>query len=85
VAVRPERVAISAGDQGDADCCVSGTVAQVVYLGTLTQFHVDTSLGKRLIVHRLSDDGAAEVREGDQVMLGWSRDDTSILHQPAAV
>ena len=35
---------------------LSGTVAQVVYLGTLTQFHVDTAIGKRLIVHRLSDD-----------------------------
>ena len=43
VAVRPERVELAAGDAAPSDASrLSGTVAQVVYLGTLTQFHVDT-------------------------------------------
>jgi ABC-type Fe3+/spermidine/putrescine transport system ATPase subunit len=58
---------------------LSGTVAQVVYLGTLTQFHVDTAIGKRLIVHRLSDDRSSSVQQGDQVVLTWERDDAAVL------
>jgi hypothetical protein len=54
-------------------------VAQVVYLGTLTQFHVETALGKRLIVHRLSDDLSAEVGEGDRVTLTWTPEDSAVL------
>ncbi len=78
--VRPERVEVTGGDtDANGGSRVSGTVAQIVYLGTLTQFHVDTSLGKRLIAHRLSDDGAAQISEGDQVTLTWTREDSSIL------
>jgi hypothetical protein len=51
----------------------------VVYLGTLTQFHVDTAIGKRLIVHRLSDDRSSSVQQGDQVVLTWERDDAAVL------
>ena len=54
-----------------------GTVAQVVYLGTLTQFHVDTVAGKRLIAHRLSDDRAGEIVQGDEVTLTWAREDAA--------
>jgi spermidine/putrescine transport system ATP-binding protein len=80
--VRPERVRIhrrrDAIDE-DGGSRVHGTVALIVYLGTLTQFHVDTSFGARLIAHRLSDEGATEVSEGDEVVLSWSHDDASIL------
>jgi spermidine/putrescine transport system ATP-binding protein len=80
VAVRPERVELADGDPAtNGSSRLSGTVAQVVYLGTLTQFHVDTSLGKRLIVHHLSDDRSSSVREGDDVVLTWSRDDAAVL------
>jgi len=82
VAVRPERVEVlRAGEEPtDGDSRLRGTVAQVVYLGTLTQFHVDTILGKRLIAHRLSDDRAGEFAQGDEVTLTWAREDASILH-----
>ena len=80
VAVRPERVDIGSGEAtGGAGSRLSGTVAQVVYLGTLTQFHVDTSIGKRLIVHHLSDDRSSTVHEGDDVVLSWTRDDAAVL------
>ena len=43
VAVRPERVELAVGDAAtNGGSRLSGTVAQVVYLGTLTQFYVDT-------------------------------------------
>jgi spermidine/putrescine transport system ATP-binding protein len=82
VAVRPERVQLSPGDADgstNGGSRLVGTVAQVVYLGTLTQFHVDTAVGKRLIAHRLSDDTAAEVGDGDRVTLTWAREDSSLL------
>jgi ABC-type Fe3+/spermidine/putrescine transport system ATPase subunit len=60
---------------------VTGKVAQVVYLGTLTQFHVDTRIGKRFVVHRLSDEETAGVAEGDTVTLTWTREDASILRE----
>jgi spermidine/putrescine transport system ATP-binding protein len=80
VAVRPERIQIAeVGSVSDASSHIGGTVAQIVYLGTLTQFHVDTSLGTRFIAHRLSDDRASRITEGDRVALTWAREDGSIL------
>lgn len=80
-AVRPERVRVhpaGAADNGSGSR-LGGEIAMIVYLGTLTQFHVDTSLGTRLIAHRLSDDAAGDVREGQRVVLTWDRDDASVL------
>jgi spermidine/putrescine transport system ATP-binding protein len=80
LAVRPERIRIGAdGEAADMPSRIGGTVAQIVYLGTLTQFHVDTTLGTRFIAHRLSDDPAARITEGDTVTLSWAREDGSIL------
>jgi spermidine/putrescine transport system ATP-binding protein len=80
VAVRPERVELSAGDGATGNGSrLSGTVGQVVYLGTLTQFHVDTAIGERLIVHHLSDDHSSTVGQGDEVVLTWARNDAAVL------
>jgi spermidine/putrescine transport system ATP-binding protein len=83
-AVRPERVEIrpanAAPNGADPNQSrIRGAVGLVVYLGTLTQFHVDTSLGTRLVAHRLSDDAATSVREGDAVVLSWAGDAASVL------
>ncbi len=82
VAVRPERVQIVATTEpaGERGSRVGGTVEQIVYLGTLTQYHVGTSLGSRLIVHELSGARSDELREGDRVVLTWRRDDAAVLH-----
>jgi spermidine/putrescine transport system ATP-binding protein len=79
IAVRPERVRLTGGDVAPEGSALGGTVRQVVYLGTLTQFHVDTSLGVRLIAHRLSDGLAAGIGEGDRVTLTWDLDDAALL------
>jgi ABC-type Fe3+/spermidine/putrescine transport system ATPase subunit len=80
VAVRPERVELADGEAATNGASrLSGTVRQVVYLGTLTQFHVDTALGEGIVVHHLSDDRSSTVREGDQVVLTWARDDAAVL------
>jgi spermidine/putrescine transport system ATP-binding protein len=80
VAVRPERIRITPGHGASEDVSrVTGRVAQVVYLGTLTQFHVDAAGGTRLVVHRLSDEPAGAIVQGDDVTLGWDREDAAIL------
>ncbi len=83
VAVRPERVRLQpAGAEDDGQGSrLGGEIALIVYLGTLTQFHVDTSVGTRVIAHQLSDEAAGEVREGEKVVLTWDRDDTSVLQE----
>jgi spermidine/putrescine transport system ATP-binding protein len=83
VAVRPERIWLRGADaEFEAHASrLTGTIGQVVYLGTLTQFHVDTTLGRRLIVHELSDASLSEAREGDRVTLTWAREDSAILSQ----
>ncbi len=82
VAVRPERVRIAPPGEtpGHTGSRLGGTIEQVVYLGTLTQYHVGTSLGSRLIVHELSGERTNELRENDRVTLTWERDDASVLH-----
>jgi spermidine/putrescine transport system ATP-binding protein len=80
VAVRPERIAITQGAaDADGGSRLSGTVAQVVYLGTLTQFHVDTAAGRTFVVHQLSTEGSDQIDAGDDVTLTWPVEDTSIL------
>src|SRR5947208_7559231 len=51
LAVRPEhvRMGVAGTEQGSR---LTGTIAQVVYLGMYTQFHVDTRAG-RIVSHRL--------------------------------
>src|SRR5690242_11186575 len=68
VAVRPERVrtAPAATAAHDGGSRVDGTVAEVVFLGMYTQFHVDTSVG-RLVSHRMADELGASFGAGSTV------------------
>ncbi len=80
IAVRPERVRVHprTHDAGDGSL-VSGTIAQIVYLGTLTQFHIETPLSRRLVAHELSNERTASLAEGQPVTLTWELEDASIL------
>jgi spermidine/putrescine transport system ATP-binding protein len=87
VAVRPERVRVlpnGAEDKGTGSR-LDGEVALVIYLGTLTQIHVDTALGTRVIAHRLSAESAGDLSEGEKVAVEWDRDDTSVLAEVEAL
>jgi spermidine/putrescine transport system ATP-binding protein len=80
VAVRPERIRIEAanGRAPEGGSRVDGTITQAVYLGSLTQFHVDTSCG-RLVSHRMNDENTAGLGEGRHVTLTWSPEHSSVL------
>jgi ABC-type Fe3+/spermidine/putrescine transport system ATPase subunit len=81
VAIRPERIRIEPRADGVAHpgSSLSGTVRQIIYLGTLTQYFVTTALGPNLIVSELSGTRTAEIHEGDAVTLSWGLDDASVL------
>jgi spermidine/putrescine transport system ATP-binding protein len=80
VAVRPERVRIhrvpASADNGGSR--LDGTVADVVYLGMYTQFHVATSAGQ-VVATRLADELTAPFEIGSSVTLSWEAEHTSVL------
>src|SRR3954467_933529 len=77
IAVRPEHVRLdnAATAQGSR---LTGTIAQVVYLGMYTQFHVDTRAG-RIVSHRTADEELAGLETGSYVTLTWSPEHASVL------
>ena len=81
VAVRPEHVKIGAASEEGSR--VEGTIAELVYLGMYTQFHVDTRAG-RIVSHRLADEQrSAQLEPGAKVTLSWSPDQATVLGEPA--
>src|SRR6266568_1324762 len=72
VAVRPERVQIGSIDNPvrDGGSRLEGTIAEIVYLGMYTQFHVDTRVG-RVVSHRLADESLGAFETGSPVALTW--------------
>jgi spermidine/putrescine transport system ATP-binding protein len=84
VAVRPERVQIEtpAGPGADGGSRLEGTVAQIVYLGMYTQFHVDTKVG-RVVCHHLAGDSVEPFEPGSAVVLSWEPEHTSVIGEPA--
>jgi spermidine/putrescine transport system ATP-binding protein len=85
IAVRPERVQIGPidGSTTERGSRLEGTIAEIVYLGMYTQFHVETGAG-RLISHRLADESLAPLAPGARVEVSWDADHASILGGPAA-
>jgi spermidine/putrescine transport system ATP-binding protein len=80
VAVRPERVELGpTGTPGPArGSRLEGDLAEVVYLGMYTQFHVDTRAG-RVVCHRLADESLGALETGSRVTLFWEPEQASLL------
>jgi spermidine/putrescine transport system ATP-binding protein len=82
VGIRPEHVRLHAGDadEGNGGARLTGTVAELVYLGVYTQVHVDTRAG-RIVSHGHADIPAV----GSPVVLTWKPEDASVLTTSADV
>jgi ABC-type Fe3+/spermidine/putrescine transport system ATPase subunit len=78
--VRPERVRIDPAERPtpDGGTRLEGVLADVVYLGSLTQFHVDTKLG-RVVSFRMNDEGGLPLEAGRNVVLTWPAEYGSVL------
>jgi spermidine/putrescine transport system ATP-binding protein len=84
VAVRPERVQIEAAGSPllDGGSRLEGTIAEIVFLGMYTQFHVDTRAGA-FVSHRLADESLAPFEPGARVTLSWEPEQASLLGEPS--
>jgi spermidine/putrescine ABC transporter ATP-binding subunit len=77
VAVRPERIRLTAGDAqpiehgGEQHSRVTGVVAEVMYLGPLTSYLVDTDGIGRIVSQQASGHREQTPRPGDRVQLSW--------------
>ncbi len=58
---------------------MSGDVADVVYLGSMTQIIVDLPTGERLVVQRLNDQVGHEVAAGDPIVLRFAPEHAFVL------
>jgi spermidine/putrescine transport system ATP-binding protein len=80
VAVRPERVRIGAigAPVPEGGSRLEGTIAEIVYLGMYTQFHVSTPAG-RVVASRLADELTSPFEVGNPVTVSWEPEHTSVL------
>ncbi len=80
IAVRPERIRIDPenGRAPEGGSRLEGVIAELVYLGSLTQFHVETPNG-RLVSHRMNDENAARLETGRRVVLTWAPEHCTVL------
>ncbi|MEU6035616.1 ABC transporter ATP-binding protein [Actinomadura sp. NPDC047616] len=70
--VRPEKIGIGTRRPGGALCAVRGTVTEVVYLGTSTNYNVSTATGAEMVVFAQNATSAEDVAgRGDTVWLSW--------------
>jgi spermidine/putrescine transport system ATP-binding protein len=84
ITVRPEWIKRSSGAVGERTSVVSGTIVDVVYLGSVTQLIVDLPTGDRLSVHQLNDEvDAAEPRPGERVLLQWAPEHSYVIESKA--
>ena len=70
--VRPEKIDLSTAPPAGEGCALRGTVTEVVYLGTSTNFSVSTTAGSDMVVFQQNSASAASVAaRGDNVWLSW--------------
>ena len=75
ITVRPEKITLSATEPAPEACALRGTVTEVVYLGTSTNYNVTTSAGAEVVVFsQNSTDTNLGARRGDAVWLQWAPD-----------
>jgi spermidine/putrescine ABC transporter ATP-binding subunit len=70
--VRPEKIQLSTTRPADRGCVLRGSVTEVVYLGTSTNFSVTTTTGADIVVFQQNSAAAGEAaNRGDNVWLSW--------------
>jgi hypothetical protein len=72
------RIAAVGAPAPDGGSRLEGSLAQVVYLGMYTQFHVDTPVG-RVVSHRLAEGAPDSLGAGSPVVVAWDADQTYTL------
>ncbi len=78
--VRPEKIEISTARPADRSCTLRGTVTELVYLGTSTNFAVSTTTGADIVVFQQNSASAGDVASrGDSVWLSWQPEHSYLI------
>jgi putative spermidine/putrescine transport system ATP-binding protein len=78
VLVRPESVAVLNADDVAANE-LTGTVAEVIFVGGMTRYVIRLPGGPDLLVKQTAGRGTPTLVPGASVRVGWSREDTILL------
>jgi spermidine/putrescine transport system ATP-binding protein len=81
ITVRPEKIRIGGGS-GNGGSRVTGRVVEQIYLGSLSQTVVEVATGELVTVHELSDDEAASLAPGEEVVLTWQEQHSLVVDEP---
>ena len=85
VTVRPEKIELSVERPSGQCCALRGTVTEVVYLGTSTNFTVRTTTGADVVVFKQNSASASELAgRDDQIWLSWQPAHSYLIGQPAS-
>ena len=78
IAVRPERIVVvpvgEESDSGKLGNRLSGRVQDVIYMGPITQYLVDTGMLGRVVSQRVSNEEATSITPGLEVTVTWAVD-----------
>ena len=81
ITVRPEKIKFE--EVAEPASRVSATVADIVYLGSMTQYIVELPTGEQLTVHRLNDEVRRRpIQVGDRVTLYWAVEHSFVIERP---
>ena len=84
LAVRPQRVTVTAADQPSepGQAAVAGQMAELLFLGDSTRATVMLADGSQVVALRYNEAGHhpfGQLRPGDAVTVGWSRDAACVI------
>ena len=86
IVIRPEKMRVWGYPDGERVSRVHGTIAEVVYLGSMTQLIIDLCTGERVTIHELNDDlKGALPAIGDPVVVQWAADSGFVLEDADAI
>jgi spermidine/putrescine transport system ATP-binding protein len=78
--VRPEKIDLKLDAADSASCRLRGTVTEVVYLGTSTNYNVLTSTGAEMTVFVQNSNNADDVAaRGQDVWLSWEPEHSYVI------
>ncbi len=75
--VRPEKMRVGTGQTGDNT--VSATVREVVFMGEMTRFLLETDAGVSLVVKQTNRAGQLAPRPGERTSVSWATADTRLV------
>ncbi len=80
ITVRPEKIELTAERPATTGCALRGTITEVVYLGTSTNFTVSTTTGADMVVFQQNSAAAGHVAgRGDSIWLSWQPEHSYLI------